>query len=60
MSLADAYDWFAGLALRYKLLAFATTVVLIEIAFRRLAPHSRASERWTRFFQGLGVLGATE
>ncbi len=54
MSLADAYDWFAGLALRYKILAFATTVVLVELAFRRFAPSSQAYARWTRFFQGLG------
>jgi hypothetical protein len=54
LSLADAYDWFAGLALRYKVLAFATTVVLVELAFRRFAPKSQAYARWTRFFQGLG------
>ena len=54
MSLADAYDWFAGLSLRYKVLAFATSVVLVELGFRRLAPKSRAYARWTRFFQGIG------
>ena len=42
MSLADAYDWFAGLALRYKVLAFATSVVLVELGFRRFAPKSQA------------------
>ncbi len=29
---------------------------LIEIAFRRLAPKSRAYARWTRFFEGLGTV----
>jgi len=54
LSLADAYDWFAGLTLRYKVLAFATSVVLVELAFRRMAPKSQAYARWTRFFVGLG------
>ena len=56
MSPSDALTWFVDLPLRWKILAFATTVVLIEIAFRRLAPSSRAYARWTRFFQGLGVV----
>ena len=56
MSPQDAFSWFAGLSLKWKILAFATTVVLIEIGFRRLAPKSRAYARWTRFFQGLGVV----
>jgi len=54
LSLADAFDWFAGLGLRFKVLAFATTVVLIELAFRRFAPRSQAYARWTRFFHGIG------
>jgi len=54
LSLADAYDWFAGLSLRYKVLSFATIVVLVELGFRRLGPKSRAYARWTRFFQGIG------
>lgn len=54
MSLADAFSWFAGLGLRYKILAFAATVVLVEIAFRRLAPRSKAYARWTRFFESIG------
>ena len=54
MSLADGYHWVAGLSLRYKVLAVATTVVLVELAFRRLAPNSRAYARWTGFFQGIG------
>jgi Saxitoxin biosynthesis operon protein SxtJ len=54
LSLTDAYDWFAGLSLRYKVLSFATIVVLVELGFRRLAPKSRAYARWTGFFQGIG------
>jgi hypothetical protein len=56
LSLADAYDWFAGLALRYKILAFATSVVLVELGFRRLAPKSGAYRKWTRFFEGIGAV----
>jgi len=48
--------WLWDLPLRWKILAFATTVVLIEIAFRQLAPKSRAYAGWTRFFQGLGIV----
>lgn len=36
------------------ILTLATTMVLVELAFRRLAPESRAYATWTRFFQGLG------
>lgn len=46
----------ADLPLRWKVLAFATTVVLIELAFRHLAPKSRAYARWTGFFQGIGMV----
>lgn len=56
MSLQDAFAWLIDLPLRWKILAFATTVVLIELGFRRLAPKSRAYSRWTRFFQGIGVV----
>jgi len=56
LSLGDAIDWFAGLALRWKILAFATTVVLVEVTFRRFAPKSTAYARWTRFFQALGTV----
>jgi hypothetical protein len=38
------------------LLVFATTVVLIELAFRRLAPRSAAYKRWTAFFEGIGAV----
>jgi hypothetical protein len=54
LSLQDAVGWFFDLPLRFKVLAFASVVVLIELAFRRLAPRSRAYARWTAFFQGIG------
>jgi hypothetical protein len=54
LSLQDAVGWFADLPLRYKLLAAASIVFLVELAFRRLAPKSRAYARWTAFFQGIG------
>jgi hypothetical protein len=54
LSLQDAVGWFFDLPLRFKVLAFASVVVLIELAFRRLAPGSRAYARWTAFFQGIG------
>ena len=54
MSIGDAYDWFASLGWRGKVLTLATAVVLVELGFRRLAPKSRAYARWTGFFQGIG------
>ena len=54
MSLEEAIGRFAALPLRWKVLAAASVVVLIELAFRRLAPRSRAYARWTGFFQGIG------
>jgi hypothetical protein len=54
LSLQDAVGWFFDLPFRFKILAFASAVVLVELAFRRLAPKSRAYERWTAFFQGIG------
>jgi hypothetical protein len=56
LSAQDALTWFADLSLRWKILTFATTVVVIELAFRYLAPKSRAYAGWTRFFQGIGVV----
>lgn len=56
MSPTDAYSWFVALPLRYKLLALATVVVVVELAFRRFAPGSLAYRRWTRFFQGIGAV----
>ncbi len=54
MSLGDAFGWFAALPLRWKVLALATVVVVVELAFRRFGPRSRAYARWTRFFQAIG------
>jgi hypothetical protein len=54
LSLQDAVGWFAALPLRWKVLAFAAVVVLVELVFRRLAPKSRAYAGWTAFFQGIG------
>ncbi len=54
MSPSDAVGWFAALSLRFKVLAFASIVVLVELGFRRFAPKSRAYARWTAFFQGIG------
>lgn len=54
MSLSDALAWFAALSWRWKVVLFATIVVLVELGFRRLAPKSRAYARWTAFFQGIG------
>jgi hypothetical protein len=45
LSLQDAVGWFFDLPLRYKVLAFASAVVLVELVFRRLAPKSRAYAR---------------
>ena len=54
MSLNDAVTWFSGLPVRFKILTFASLVVLIELALRHLAPKSKAYARWTAFFQGIG------
>jgi hypothetical protein len=51
-----ALAWLAGLPFRYKLLALAGLVVLVELAFRRLAPRSAAYTRWTAFFEGIGAV----
>jgi hypothetical protein len=56
LSPQDALTWLVELPLRWKILGFATTIVVIELAFRRLAPKSRAYAGWTRFFQGLGTV----
>jgi hypothetical protein len=56
LSIGDAFDWFAGLGWRGKLLSLAALVVAIELAFRRFGPRSQAYARWTRFFQGIGAV----
>ena len=38
------------------LLAFATSVVLIELAFRRFAPRSKAYARWTKGVEAVGAV----
>jgi hypothetical protein len=50
----DVFSWLAALPLRGKVLAFATVVVVVELAFRRFGPKSKAYARWTAFFQGIG------
>ena len=54
MSPPDVLAWFAALSWRWKVVALATIMVLVELGFRRFAPKSRAYARWTGFFQGLG------
>jgi hypothetical protein len=53
LSPQDALTWLVELPLRWKILTFASVVVVIELAFRYLAPGSRAYAGWTRFFQGI-------
>lgn len=49
--------WFAARPpLTRAVLVFATAVVLIELAFRRVAPKSVAYKRWTAFFEGIGAV----
>jgi hypothetical protein len=38
------------------LLTFAISVVLIELAFRRFAPRSKAYARWTRGIEAVGAV----
>ncbi len=54
MSLPDVVAWAHGLPFRYKLMALAAAMVLVEVGFRLLAPKSRAYARWTGFFQAIG------
>jgi hypothetical protein len=54
LSPQEAVGRFAGLPWRWKVLALAAVVVLVELVFRRFAPQSRAYARWTAFFQGIG------
>jgi len=52
---APVVSWFAHLSpFKKGLLGFATSVMLIELAFRRFAPASAAYAGWTKFFQGIG------
>ena len=52
--LTTAIEWLAALSLRGKILVFACTVFLVELAFRYLAPKSKAYAVWTRTFQTVG------
>jgi hypothetical protein len=54
LSPPDVVAWLHALPLRGKLLVLATAMVLVEVAFRLLAPKSRAYARWTAFFQAIG------
>jgi hypothetical protein len=44
-----------GLPFRYKLLALAALVVLLEVALRRFAPKSAFYRRWKRAFEAIGA-----
>jgi len=54
LSVQDIVTRIGGLSLRFKVVAIATAIVLVELGFRYLAPRSRAYARWTAFFQGIG------
>jgi hypothetical protein len=59
VSLADTVDRvvhrFAGLPLHTRvLLGLATTVFVVELVLRRVAPESRFYAGWTRVFQTIG------
>jgi hypothetical protein len=58
-SAADAVtrvgQWLAGLPLHTRvLLALATTVFVVELVLRRVAPRSRFYAGWTKAFQTIG------
>jgi hypothetical protein len=49
--------WLAHLPTHTKvLLTFAICVVLIELAFRRFAPHSKAYSKWTKGVEAVGAV----
>lgn len=50
----DLWAWLVARPLHHKLLIAAALVVLVELAFRRIAPKSAAYAAWTRFFEGIG------
>ena len=53
--LAGLAHWWATRPTHTRvILAIATTMFLVELAFRYFAPKSKAYTYWTRFFQGLG------
>jgi len=54
LSPQDLLARFGGLSLRWKILALAAAVVLVEMGLRRFAPRSRVYRRWTAVFEGIG------
>jgi hypothetical protein len=61
MDLGDVWNrfalWLAARPVHTKvLLSLATTVFLIELAFRRFAPRSQAYRRWTKGFEAVGAV----
>src|SRR3972149_10245276 len=53
--LAGLAHWWAARPTHPRvILAIATTMFVVEVAFRYLAPKSQAYKHWTRFFQALG------
>ena len=51
----NIFSWAAGLPLHTKvLLDLATTVLVIELVFRRVAPRSAAYRKWTAAFVVIG------
>ena len=56
MSLQRRLHLVSGLSLRYKVLAFASLVVLVELAFRRWPRRSSAYGSWTAFFKAIGAV----
>jgi hypothetical protein len=54
LSPTDVLAWWHALPFRFKLMAFAGAMVVVELGFRLLAPKSRAYARWTALFQAIG------
>jgi hypothetical protein len=53
--LANLSSWAAGLPLHNKvLIGLASTVLVVELAFRRFAPRSAAYRKWTAAFVVVG------
>ena len=48
----DVVTWIAD----HRLLSIASFILLMELAFRGLAPRSAAYSRWTAFFKALGTV----
>jgi hypothetical protein len=50
------WSTFSALNWRWKLLAFATLVVLVELALRRFAPKSAFYRGWQATFEAIGAV----